>query len=103
MGDTISSIVFRPPTPTPIENNRYFWLKIDKGRNRIPAFFIKRKNANFTFLYSHGNAEDLGMIYHRMKELARSMRVNVMAYDYSGYGLSTGAYISESMKMIHIT
>ena len=41
-----------------------------------------------TLLYSHGNAEDLGMMYNRMKELARVLGCNVMAYEYAGYGLS---------------
>lgn len=36
------------------------------------------------------------MMYHRMKELARVACVNVMAYDYSGYGLSTGEPSQES-------
>ena len=90
MGNAIHSLVFRPPKPTPIPPNKYFWLKIDKNGNRVPAFFIKRKNATMTFLFSHGNAEDLGMLYKRMKTLARSAGVNVLAYDYTGYGLSSG-------------
>jgi len=55
---------------------------------RIPAFFIRRRNATQTILFSHGNAEDLGMMYHRMKDLALVLGVNIMAYDYTGYGLS---------------
>jgi len=62
---------------------------IDNGPHQIPAFFLLRRNAKLTLLYSHGNAEDLGMMYKRMKELARVLCVNVLAYDYSGYGLST--------------
>lgn len=90
MGDTISALVFRPPTPaTPIKAKRYFWLQVS-DQYRIPAFFIKRNNASVTILFSHGNAEDLGMMYHRMKELARLIGVNVMVYDYCGYGLSNG-------------
>lgn len=96
MGETISSLVFRPPTPTPIRSNRHFWLNLDDDGNRVPAFFIKRRKAKVTFLFSHGNAEDLGMMYHRMKELARVACVNVMAYDYSGYGLSTGEPTQEN-------
>lgn len=55
---------------------------------KIPAFFIRRRNATQTLLFSHGNAEDLGMMYGRMKDLAMVLGVNVMAYDYTGYGLS---------------
>ena len=123
MGATISNLVFRPPKPTPISQDSFFYLpvilpsrnnyscsaedvgcsivppdllrsditefNIDDGPHQIPAFFLLRRNAKLTLLYSHGNAEDLGMMYKRMKELARVLCVNVLAYDYSGYGLST--------------
>lgn len=170
MGDTISSLVFRPPKPTPIDPNDYFYLDVDitsplylpkqtsnagsaKGvigsslgsrimcggddsdlisidrgfldadglcvsetmphvglgcstaaaggatldanargaeniKYKIPAFFVRRRGARHTILFSHGNAEDLGMMYKRMKDLALVLCVNVMAYDYTGYGLS---------------
>lgn len=55
---------------------------------KIPAFFIRRRNAKQTLLFSHGNAEDLGMMYNRMKDLAMVLGVNILAYDYTGYGLS---------------
>jgi pimeloyl-ACP methyl ester carboxylesterase len=55
---------------------------------KVPAFFVRRRGAKHTILFSHGNAEDLGMMYKRMKDLALVLCVNVMAYDYTGYGLS---------------
>mmetsp|Transcript_26218 Transcript_26218/g.58272 ORF Transcript_26218/g.58272 Transcript_26218/m.58272 type:complete len:508 (+) Transcript_26218:131-1654(+) len=129
MGDTISTLVFRPPRPTHLKPTRYFFLDIDQdspltvssslscvttngscaptggssyqgsaqpppptgGRHRIPAFFIKRRDATLTLLFSHGNAEDLGMMHERMKSLSRELDVNVMCYDYTGYGYSTGS------------
>ena len=124
MGETISTLVFRPPNPpTPIKKDRFFYLEIspryepclscgavptssirtgrlgcglENGVHRIPAFFIKRRGASITFLFSHGNAEDLGMMYGRMKEMARVLCVNILAYDYTGYGLSTGKFILNS-------
>lgn len=123
MGAAISNLVFRPPKPTPISQDSFFYLPvilpsrnnyscsaedagcsivppdllrsditefhIDDGPHQIPAFFLLRRNAKLTLLYSHGNAEDLGMMYKRMRELARVLCVNVLAYDYSGYGLSS--------------
>ncbi len=150
MGATISSLVFRPPRPTKIKPDRFFFIEVEppevassfkfscapacvpdsssislsssqsdedllvtsavdslcyrpqshdalntssasapsSSSLRIPAFFLLRRGAKLTILYSHGNAEDLGMMYRRMKELARVLCVNVLAYDYSGYGLS---------------
>ena len=172
MGAQISTLLFRPPKPTPIDPNDYFYLTVDtssplyfpkgsdsirgracattgcgggaslgdmmcggddsdlisldrgfldsdalcvsegldpvrcattgagggpsnttKGggtlRYSVPAFFVRRRGAKHTLLFSHGNAEDLGMMYRRMKDLALVLCVNVMAYDYTGYGLST--------------
>jgi len=89
MGDAISSLLFQPPPPTYLHPSRHFWLNTSKG-NRIPAFFIERPNAQVTVLFSHGNAEDLGMIYDWFNDLARVLRVNILAYDYTGYGKASG-------------
>lgn len=43
-----------------------------------------------TILYSHGNASDLGTGASVMVWLARQVNCNVLMYDYSGYGRSTG-------------
>ena len=89
MGDAISSLLFQPPPPTFLHPSRHFWLNTGHG-SRIPAFFIERPAATVTILFSHGNAEDLGMIYDWFNDLARVLRVNIMAYDYTGYGKSNG-------------
>jgi len=87
MGLVISTLLFHPPeTPTQLATNKYFWLTTSRG-SKIPASFIQQPNARFTILYSHGNAEDLGMIHSYMVELSKLLYVNVLAYDYSGYGL----------------
>ena len=71
---------------------------------KIPAFFIRRRNATQTILFSHGNAEDLGMMFERMRELAKKLSVNIMAYDYTGYGMSLpmGEKPSENMSYRNI-
>lgn len=83
MGDAISSLLFQPPPPTYLHPSRHFWLNTSAG-SRIPAFFIEKPNAQVTILFSHGNAEDLGMIYDWFNDLARVLRVNIMGYDYTG-------------------
>ena len=133
MGETISTLVFRPPRPTYLKPTRYFFLDVNQdtpltltsslscvtsggvgcaqtsgstsqssqppppsgGRHRIPAFFIKRRDATITILFSHGNAEDLGMMHERMKGMARELNVNIMCYDYTGYGYATGSCSEE--------
>lgn len=54
---------------------------------------IRARSANVTFLYSHGNAEDLNSSYSWMRRLSRELNVNVIGYDYTGYGLSTGKHV----------
>jgi len=97
MGKTISTLVFRPPPPTELRSSNYFWLETDNVGNQIPAFFVNSPDAHVTFLFSHGNAEDLGMMYQRMKTLARILKVNIMTYEYTGYGMSTGGPPTEAM------
>ncbi|KAF6171249.1 hypothetical protein GIB67_036917 [Kingdonia uniflora] len=61
-----------------------------KAGNKIVATFWKHPFARFTILYSHGNAADLGQMLELFIELRAHLRVNIMSYDYSGYGASTG-------------
>jgi Esterase/lipase len=46
--------------------------------------------SQITLLYSHANAEDLGIMFGWLKCLARRLNVNILAYDYTGYGESSG-------------
>nr|XP_043613195.1 alpha/beta hydrolase domain-containing protein 17C-like [Erigeron canadensis] len=64
-------------------------LKTRRG-NKIVAFYLKNPYARLTLLYSHGNAADLGQLFDLFVQLKANLRVNLMGYDYSGYGASTG-------------
>ena len=46
--------------------------------------------AKFTLLFSHANAEDLGLVFDHLKTLSEVLQVNVMGYEYTGYGRATG-------------
>mmetsp|Transcript_6072 Transcript_6072/g.7715 ORF Transcript_6072/g.7715 Transcript_6072/m.7715 type:complete len:296 (-) Transcript_6072:147-1034(-) len=94
MGNIIDSILFQPPQPSRLKENKIIWLETSLGK-KIPAFHIEyppeKNNARsppITILYSHANAEDLGCIYPWCKYLSRQLRVNIFAYDYTGYGLA---------------
>ncbi|XWS38800.1 hypothetical protein CRYUN_Cryun19dG0161300 [Craigia yunnanensis] len=66
-------------------------LLIDTKRgNKIVTFYLKNPYARLTVLYSHGNAADLGQLYDLFVQLKVNLKVNLMGYDYSGYGASTG-------------
>lgn len=51
-----------------------------KGGNRVVATFWKHPFARFTFLYSHGNAADLGQMHDLFIELRAHLRVNIMRF-----------------------
>ncbi|XP_010257891.1 PREDICTED: protein ABHD17B [Nelumbo nucifera] len=61
-----------------------------KRGNEIVAMYVKNPSASLTVLYSHGNAADLGQMYELFTELSLHLCVNLMGYDYSGYGQSSG-------------
>lgn len=66
-------------------------LKLQTRRGcEIVAVHLKNPRATSTILYSHGNAADLGQMFELFVELSIRLRVNLMGYDYSGYGQSTG-------------
>uniref|UniRef100_A0A0A9D1V2 Uncharacterized protein n=1 Tax=Arundo donax TaxID=35708 RepID=A0A0A9D1V2_ARUDO len=61
-----------------------------RAGTRVVAAFWRYPAARLTLLYSHGNAADLGQMLGLFLELRAHLRVNIMSYDYSGYGASTG-------------
>ncbi|KAM3224150.1 hypothetical protein ACQJBY_057511 [Aegilops geniculata] len=61
-----------------------------RAGTRVVAAFWRYPTARLTLLYSHGNAADLGQMLGLFMELRSHLRVNIMCYDYSGYGASTG-------------
>mmetsp|Transcript_14503 Transcript_14503/g.27286 ORF Transcript_14503/g.27286 Transcript_14503/m.27286 type:complete len:278 (-) Transcript_14503:61-894(-) len=85
----INSILFRPPEPNLLHPSCRFFLKTSQG-NRISACYFKRVKSKITLIYSHANAEDLGIMFIWLKCLARRLDVNILAYDYTGYGESDG-------------
>jgi len=90
MGEAMSSLLFQPPPPSRLRQSKLVFLETSLGE-RLPAFHISVPGAEYTFLYSHANAEDLGNVYPWCKFLAKMLKVNLFAYDYSGYGLSSGS------------
>ncbi|XP_020571418.1 protein ABHD17B-like [Phalaenopsis equestris] len=71
------------------ENVEVMKLPTRRG-TEIVAVYIRNPMATSTLLYSHGNAADLGQMYELFVELSIHLRVNLMGYDYSGYGQSSG-------------
>lgn len=89
MGAGMSAVVFQPPSSSYAKDPNLIWLRTDRCEV-IPAFSLQRAGAKFTLLFSHANAEDLGLIIRSFKELSQVLHVNVFSYEYTGYGMSTG-------------
>ncbi|KZV44351.1 alpha/beta hydrolase domain-containing protein 17B [Dorcoceras hygrometricum] len=71
------------------ENVEIMKLPTRRG-TEIVAVYVRYPMATSTLLYSHGNAADLGQMYELFIELSIHLRVNLIGYDYSGYGQSSG-------------
>ena len=108
MGDAVSTLLFQPPPPSKLKEHKIVWLNTRRG-TKIPGFYISYRREEgvehcrslaatdikdsdptqgITILYSHANAEDLGSIYPWCKFLSKMLRVNLFAYDYTGYGMA---------------
>lgn len=104
----MSTLLFQPPPPSKLKEHKIVWLNTKQG-SKIPSFYIgyRRKGGvesckslsaseirasgpeqGITILYSHANAEDLGSIYPWCKFLSKMLQVNLLAYDYTGYGMA---------------
>ena len=66
-------------------------LKVPVGEgDTLSALWLPNSNAVFTVLHSHGNAEDIGFLRSHLEDVV-DRGFSVFAYDYRGYGTSSGA------------
>ena len=81
-------MIFFPPRSGYKDPREFIRLTTADGES-IFAYYLPNKNAKYTLLVSHGNAEDIGyMIPFFQKMYGHGF--SVFAYDYHGYGLSSG-------------
>lgn len=89
----ISSLVFVPPKPSTYTADKPYpveWLTT-KSKYKIPCYFLPATTATkTTIVYSHGNAADIGAMFMFLKLLRDNLPVNVLHYEYVGYGLAKG-------------
>jgi fermentation-respiration switch protein FrsA (DUF1100 family) len=81
-------LIFQPQPSFDRDNDSILKLATPNGE-KISAKFFENPNAEFTILFSHGNAEDIFGSDWFFKELSNA-GFNVFAYDYRGYGTSEG-------------
>jgi len=89
-----SKLVFMPPrdvswTPA-MAGLAYEDLRLEAAPGqRINAWFIPGDDARGTLIFAHGNGENIGWLMDYV-EFYRQFRVNVLFFDYRGYGNSAG-------------
>jgi hypothetical protein len=103
MGSLVSMLAF-PAPPKEISQavllqrvtkNQFVYLTTQSGF-RIPAIHIRRgggdnrNDGKFTLIYSHGNAEDVGLSLPYLDYLQDICDCNVLAYEYCGYSIAEG-------------
>lgn len=81
-------LIFQPQPKAYSDNDSIIKLATPSGE-KISAKFFENRDAEFTILFSHGNAEDIVGSSFFFKDL-RDSGFNVLAYDYRGYGTSDG-------------
>ncbi|RKX46993.1 MAG: alpha/beta hydrolase [Verrucomicrobia bacterium] len=82
-------LIFAPQPPSYVHLPNE--LKIISGNGeKINAVFLENPDAEYTILFSHGNAEDLGSVLPFMQQF-HALGYSVLMYDYRGYGTSEGS------------
>ncbi len=81
-------MIFQPPASSYAESKDILKLPTNDGET-IAAAYLLAPTGGYTFFYTHGNAEDIGHSAP-LREAFRELGFGVFAYDYRGYGLSTG-------------
>lgn len=64
-------------------------ILIKNDKNVIASMFYKVNDEPDILLYSHGNGTDIGHLDKFLSKFSYSIGMNIISYDYPGYGLST--------------
>ncbi|WP_103123510.1 alpha/beta hydrolase [Nostoc cycadae] len=82
------SMIFLPQPATYQDNASILKVPVT-DKQKISAVYLPNPRAEYTMLYIHGNAEDIGDVQPFLERL-HQWGFSVFAYDYRGYGTSDG-------------
>lgn len=88
-----SKLALQPPEPKkPLKHTKYIYLNgISSIDNRETiSYKIYKKDSVKYLIFSHGNACDMNQMDEFCKTLSENLNVNIVSYDYRGYGNSFG-------------
>ena len=94
MGALVAKIAFpHPPkdySEKHLKERRDLKSLTTKSGLKIPAIHVARAGADFTIIYSHGNAEDVGLSLFLLDLMSQELDCSVIGYEYPGYSISDG-------------
>lgn len=82
------SVAFSKDLPDVSYGNTKATILETKTKTKVPVLSLIYPGATYTIIYSHGNATDIGAMFVMFAMMALSLKVNVVGYDYTGYGAS---------------
>lgn len=97
-GPQYSKCLFEPNIAFPIYpwiEYQCFVVKKPNSQSTIVILYIKNKtknNSKNTIIYSHGSSIDLGSLFPSLLDISTVLKCDVISYDYTGYGQSTGEF-----------
>ena len=83
-----------------IRESCYLWKK--KNNKSLVILHLENTtptplNQKLTILFNHCNTSTLGTLYATLYDFATQFKCNVISYDYSGIGRSTGVFTEQEM------
>jgi pimeloyl-ACP methyl ester carboxylesterase len=82
-------MIFQPPTIQYQDGPQVLKVSVPGTDEVISARYVSNPQSRFVLLYSHGTGDDLGEIAPFLED-TRGHGYAVFAYDYEGYGTSSG-------------
>lgn len=98
----IERFAFAPPNPNLVNNHGPPITYVTSSEGDLVSILLIKAEQNkqqLVILYSHGNAEDLGLMREPLSLLSKDLGVDVVCYDYPGYGsMEMGKFRSSERK-----
>ncbi|GMS96275.1 hypothetical protein PENTCL1PPCAC_18450 [Pristionchus entomophagus] len=92
---------FEHPCYKPLKKKNIECFTVEtRKKHYIACVRVKVENPRYTLLYSHPNGSDLSDHMNgvpSVMEIARFLHCNIVIYDYSGYGISSGSSNEKSL------
>jgi len=74
----------------------------DIDEDSIPSIIITNQRCPWWLVYSHGNGCDVGHMLPDLYNYYSDFEVNILAFEYQGYGISQGSPTADHCKSDHL-